>query len=108
MSGYDEFVTCTACGAGFFRGADEPWKRLCLSCWRRKKSGTESHSSTTCAACYQRGLAAGRAEAPAAPRTTLDKARLRELMQLVHPDKHNGSSLAVRVTQWLNELRRTV
>jgi len=99
----DEFATCTACGAHFVRGADEQWKRLCLGCWREKKSRT--HDSATCAACYQRGLAAGRAEAPSTP--ALDKTRLRELLQLVHPDKHAGSPLAVRITQWLNDLRRS-
>lgn len=32
-----------------------------------------------------------------------DKAFVRRLLQLCHPDKHDGSKLAVEVTQWLND-----
>lgn len=28
--------------------------------------------------------------------------RVRELRQLCHPDRHNGSPLSVKVTNWLN------
>ncbi len=38
----------------------------------------------------------------------IDPVRLRQLLQLCHPDKHGGSVLANTVTQWLNDLRREV
>ena len=100
---FDEQATCTACGSAFYHSADERWKRLCLDCWRESKS---KHDSANCLRCYQRGLAAGRATAPPPPGPTFDRSQLRELLQLVHPDKHNGSPLSQRVTQWLNDLRR--
>ena len=33
------------------------------------------------------------------------KEQLRKLIQLCHPDKHNGSALSVEVTQFLNSLK---
>jgi len=36
----------------------------------------------------------------------LDKARIRQLLQLVHPDKHAGSALAGEITAWLLSLRK--
>lgn len=38
--------------------------------------------------------------------TPIDRARVRQLLQLCHPDKHGGSRLAENVTAWLNDLRR--
>ncbi len=32
--------------------------------------------------------------------------RLRQLIQLCHPDKHNGSATANEVTQWLLTLKK--
>lgn len=48
------------------------------------------------------GYQAGRASVQASP---IDEVRLRELLQLCHPDKHGGSALAQRITAWLLELR---
>ena len=36
----------------------------------------------------------------------LDDTRLRQLIQLCHPDKHNGSAMATEVFQWLQEIKR--
>ena len=72
--------------------------RLCLRCWKASK---RDHTDATCVRCFEAGKAAGRQNASVA----LDKTRLRELLQLSHPDKHNGSPLAQRITQWLNEQR---
>jgi len=105
---HDEIGKCRKCGASFWRSADEQWKRLCLDCWKASKGSATRHDTRSCTECYQRGLAAGRASAPIGqPVPALDTTRLRELLQLAHPDKHNGSPLAVRVTQWLNEQRRS-
>jgi hypothetical protein len=35
----------------------------------------------------------------------LTQQRLRQLLQLVHPDRHNGSELSKEVFQWLGEIR---
>jgi hypothetical protein len=39
-------------------------------------------------------------------RIDVDEARLRQLIQLCHPDKHNGSATATEVFQWLQEIKR--
>lgn len=36
----------------------------------------------------------------------ITRERLRQLIQLCHPDKHNNSSASVEATQWLLELRK--
>ncbi|MDB6013122.1 MAG: hypothetical protein JWL65_5372 [Gammaproteobacteria bacterium] len=35
----------------------------------------------------------------------IDASRLRQLLQLCHPDKHNNSKAATEVTAWLNGMR---
>lgn len=50
----------------------------------------------------------GRASArpqPASP-GSIDAARLRQLLQLTHPDKHANSELSHTVTAWLLEMRK--
>lgn len=85
-------ATCTHCGAPFQRDASEEWKRLCLPCWKRTKDRT----------------AAPEAHRAAAPAPALDAARIRQLLQLCHPDRHGGSELAHAVTTWLLALKRQV
>lgn len=80
---------CIECGGGFTRSADETWKVRCLPCWRRTKDRTAAPEVS-------------RTVAPAAP---LDAGRVRQLLQLCHPDRHGGSELAHAVTQWLLKLR---
>jgi hypothetical protein len=64
----------------------------------------------TCWACkqekdkeiaYSHGYVAGRRDA-----STLDAARVRQLLQLCHPDKHNGSPIANEITAWLLSMRK--
>jgi hypothetical protein len=50
---------------------------------------------------YERGYDDGQRDA--GPR--LDQARIRQLLQLAHPDKHNGSAAANDATRWLLEKR---
>ncbi|MBK6278762.1 MAG: hypothetical protein IPF57_11805 [Gammaproteobacteria bacterium] len=98
---------CTDCGAWFAREAGETWKVRCLDCWKASKAAREGgtcHEGAMCRRCYEAGVAAGRSITA----TVLDKVRLRELIQLAHPDKHAGSALAVRVTAWLNDQRRAL
>ena len=37
---------------------------------------------------------------------TIDQQKLRKLMQLCHPDKHEGSATALDIFQWLQEIKR--
>jgi len=38
----------------------------------------------------------------------ITRSRLRQLIQLCHPDKHNNSAASVDTTQWLLELRKVL
>jgi hypothetical protein len=46
------------------------------------------------------------AQSKAAPQFTVDE--LRTLIQLCHPDKHDGKESAVRMTQKLNQMRASL
>jgi hypothetical protein len=41
----------------------------------------------------------------ARPRIGMDLQRWRQLLQLCHPDRHDGSATATAVTQWLLQIR---
>lgn len=123
MSAYEQttFVTCSECMRLFERGESESWKRRCLDCWRRSKTTEKASTPDPYAsgyaagraeglaermAAHQRGFEAGRAHGRAEAVGAVDKTRVRQLLQLVHPDRHGGSALANEVTVWLLALRR--
>ena len=131
MSAYEQttFVTCSECMRLFERGESESWKRRCLDCWRRSKTTEKASTPDPYAtgyaagraeglaermAAHQRGFEAGRAHGRAeAPRSApvvgaIDKTRMRQLLQLAHPDKHEQSALANEITAWLLSLREAV
>jgi hypothetical protein len=72
---------CRSCGNSFLR--DATWKRLCLPCWIAARRASEA--------------------GPALPAP--DPGVLRWILQQVHPDKHPGSAIATRASQWLLALR---
>lgn len=78
---------CQTCHGPFTREPDQTWKRLCLPCWIKSK---QPRAVTP----------------PAAPSAPIAPDRVRQLLQLTHPDKHAGSALANEVTRWLLDLRR--
>lgn len=115
---------CSQCGTTFHRGADEGWKRLCVECFQRKKraeSGSEirtvDHSEAWRVRYLECNAECGRLRAQvnalleqlAAPALTplLDELRehLPRLLLCCHPDKHNNSPAATKVTQYLLQLR---
>jgi len=114
---------CIDCGATFWRGDDEPWKVRCLSCWKANKATKENarhedraanqskqanHTDDRAAREYWRGWNAHRELIESESQLSIDKTRIRELLQLAHPDKHDGSELAQKVTAWLLDLKREV
>jgi hypothetical protein len=91
--------SCERCDARF----DGPhWQRLCWKCYQRRKANEQE-------AAYNRGFAAGRATAPAAP-VLLEAELLTEAIALTHPDRHpeERSELANRVTARLLDAREAV
>jgi DNA-directed RNA polymerase subunit RPC12/RpoP len=78
------YVVCPACRSRtFFK--DQPWKVTCLPCYLQRK-----------------GISP-RPPAPAAP--VLEASMVRRLLQLAHPDRHNGSEAAHVATRYLLSLK---
>lgn len=71
--------TCAACKEIFIVSDDEAWKKTCFACWKRARQ----HRIDFVDEFYS---------------------KQRALLQLCHPDKHNGSKLAQQITQWLLSL----
>lgn len=116
--------TCTCCGAAF--EADEPWKYLCLACWRARKEAEAGDVG----ALALRGMKAELELAQARDRIQELEERVREVIRLAerqaggakpefipadvlkvllllcHPDKHNGSPASTRATTWLLQQRQ--
>ncbi len=92
------YFDCQDCGAPFWRSPDERWKVRCLDCWKAAKTKEKAQHE---------GRATSK-HSQADSTSSIDAQRLRQLLQLCHPDKHGGSELAERVTQWLNEIKRGV
>jgi len=80
---------CPSCGKSYVK--DQPWKRICLSCYLKGK-----------------GKSAPPARQLPAPALPCDKAMLRRLLQLCHPDRHNGSESATIATRFLLQLREAI
>lgn len=119
-----DLAVCLDCGLSFHRGADEAWKTRCIDCFKRAKQREsearvqrESEAAIWQAKFYEENarnfalqqriasltqqLAARPADSP------LDqelRAMLPRLRQLCHPDRHSGSVMANRASQWLNGL----
>jgi hypothetical protein len=81
---------CINCGAT----CREYWQKRCDPCYQ--KHAYANFESQWDAAIKQSSPSTG----------GLDKDRLRKLIHLCHPDKHNNSTLATEMTQWLLSQRQ--
>jgi hypothetical protein len=93
--GVAEDRTCE-CGNTFIVFLPEQaWKKICYECWKLRKERSERLFEER-----TRGT-----KSSWKPQDTgLEKEfqeNLRALLMLCHPDKHSGSPLATRITQWL-------
>lgn len=94
MSAYTTRDTCPRCAR-----AKAAWAAVCWRCHVEERERAAELRG------YRRGYDAGlRAARCAAP--ALDPARIRQLLQLCHPDRHAGSPAATDATQWLLAQRR--
>ena len=108
---YEEnFATCDECGHVFtpkFAGAT-----TCFSCWKdtppgrrwRARKDAESRAGTR----QEPPRSDFKQETRVEYRNCsgFDLAMCRQLLQLCHPDKHEGSAGSVKATQWLNDRLR--
>lgn len=104
-----QLAICTACGTSFSRNPVEPWKNLCLACWRTSKARAGNQAdrlhiqldrALTEAATLRRQVARLEARAGIPPEV------LARLIRLCHPDRHQGSEAATKATQWLLSRRK--
>lgn len=84
-------ATCIVCGGSFHRDEADAWKVRCLPCWQASKRRTQREQPRDDHAMQIRDELA---------------ANLRVLLQLTHPDRHNGSAAATRATQWLLQVQQ--
>ena len=105
------WATCCDCGFHFDRAADESWKTRCIPCFKKFKraESVEADSYWPDRARAAESLAATlKRQLEQRPVDSFGKElaeNWRALVQLVHPDKHNGSQGATRLTQWLNDIK---
>jgi hypothetical protein len=85
-------VICTDCGKEFFVVPSEHWKRVCRFCYRGEMDARIQVKTLERTIDSLRRLGSP---------SSLDRHRLRQLLQLCHPDKHDGSKTATEITQWL-------
>jgi hypothetical protein len=117
---------CEDCGHPFDYGMGEEWKRLCISCWKKKAGSRRSDppvSSLAMAGLQEqiellrsmnKKLLAENAilklavdqlrrnqdlKRSAAP--SLSKEQLTKFLRFAHPDRHKGCETANELTQWL-------
>ena len=96
---------CRGCGKAFEPSRD--YHHSCWDCWRADQLSAPPDAAAQVRLENQRLRSeVERLRALAdQPKLGLDVATLRALVQLTHPDKHDGSPLAVRITQKLLQLR---
>ncbi|TVQ99285.1 MAG: hypothetical protein EA399_07790 [Desulfovibrionales bacterium] len=110
------YRTCIDCGRTFQAEKTESWKKRCLPCWRRWKAEQgeqEDHDGMLYAQvldlrdeCIRlRAIIADMRPWADIGRTLADRAR--DVLFLVHPDKHGGHPVANDIATWINtEVRR--
>jgi len=76
---------CTHCSILFKPKGD--WQKLCWNCWWEAKQEKEAQPETHSTISW-------------------DLAFVRKLIQLCHPDKHNGSNASTNVTQELLRIKQ--
>ena len=114
MNGY---IACPRCGSIFYR--DQPWKKICLECWLKEKD-KKSSSNANPASDLRREFEEVRAklhyyasrcrqlEIALEEQATYSglSERIKDLIFLCHPDKHDNSTKATAVTAWLLDARK--
>lgn len=115
---------CKDCGSHFYFQDGEQWKLLCLDCWKeskRRETGPATYSGNGAsgiderihrAVVAERDRLRGRlalmearlALSSCQPEPMFDRDDLRALRRLCHPDRHNGSEAATRMSQKISQV----
>lgn len=97
---------CPTCGDEFDQ--DEPWKKTCLACWRKRK-GISSGTSDELLRLQDENSALRQmlaCQVAVQRQPAIEPEMLGRLIRLCHPDRHQGSEAANIATAWLLEQRR--
>lgn len=109
------WINCPICGTPFDQ--DQPWKKLCVDCWKAKKgldgsSGWESWERRRIRDLeaevwhLETELSRTREELFSTPEVPTEFIlNLKKIISLCHPDKHAGSEVATEITKMLLNLR---
>ena len=114
------YRTCPDCGNEFYD--EEGWKKLCLTCWKRRKDKERANTYTGTSRLVRLETQINRLRAELCHKHTeilrlktrtnpLEnelKEHLRKLMSLCHPDKHAGSRVAHDEMIFLLSLRERI
>lgn len=102
-----ERCTCENCGAAFYRDTTEPWKKKCLTCWKKSKATTSTlgesanHLRHELYDALEEAARLRRMLMQVERRSAIPSDVLKKLLHLAHPDKHGGSKIANEATRWL-------
>lgn len=95
---------CTTCGRqAVYREEHEEWKTRCVFCWKQDEGIRLSVSDR-----YALMLENRVEELRLREYQGLTRRELTDLISLVHPDKHNGSEKATRITQKILDIREGI
>lgn len=98
-------ATCSTCFCHF--ESDAPWKKLCLSCWKKKRNAAAGYVAAPVSELIllkmqnivlEQKL---RAVEELARRKSVPPNMIARLIRLAHPDKHANSTAANEATAWL-------
>lgn len=114
------YKDCIECGSEFYYEHGEEWKVRCIDCWRERKNrrGSSPRSWTVGSTEQHLRQRIWQLEAeldslrhlqgelyelqPLAAIGRFVQDHARDLLFLVHPDKHSGHPKANQITSWIN------
>ena len=80
--------TCAECGAGFYCDDSESWKKICISCFKKKKAKERCSAEKI---VYVEKIV----------KEKIPSEILSRIIRLCHPDKHSNSQASNEITAWL-------
>lgn len=105
--------TCIDCQNLFEVEEGKSWAKRCLPCWKKDKQKDAVYQLQIENRQLKSEIIQLRALAKLRPNPMMNSSTtpdgfdemIRTLIQLCHPDKHNGSPAATKATQWLLKQR---
>jgi hypothetical protein len=97
-------VVCADCGRAFYVAPKDHWKTVCRYCFKHEMRASDRVRELE----FDNARLRAELQRNDSHAHGIDRARWRQLMQLVHPDRHHGSKSANEATQWLLSIRESV